>query len=263
MRSISVRWAAPFVIAGVVTAAVYLFSHPVSADASSPASRSNAGSMVMQFAGRGFLEDHPPGDVDGTRFEGRFVVLGLTGRNGPVFGQDVSLFDEQCVKQFGRGPQCAHLVAVRSGFILEGFDTGGGGLIGHTVGRTSTQTRLRIFYDAHPDGTRNFEERASFLKGELVGTYQAEEYFQIDSRAGVFDTRVNYTLLKSKQFTHMGRSVDLAALAPRMTELAHGHNPEPDPTPEAIPHQEPYFDNRGPGEFTQRFPVGGPVLATK
>lgn len=35
-------------------------------------------SMVMQTTGRGRLEDHPPGVVDGVRFEGRFVIWGMS-----------------------------------------------------------------------------------------------------------------------------------------------------------------------------------------
>jgi hypothetical protein len=46
-----------------------------------------------------------------------------------------------------------------------------------------------------------------------------------------------------------------------MAELSHGHNPEPDPEPETIPEEEPYFTNRGPGVFADRFPVGGTLFA--
>jgi hypothetical protein len=217
--------------------------------------------LALQFAGRGRLEGHPPGDIDGARFEGRFVIYGMTGIDGPVFGEDVSLFDPDRVASHGRGPQSAHFVAVRSGFALEGFDTGDKEFTGHTIGRSSSQTRLRIFFDGQPDGTRGFEDRASFFRGELVATYKAEEFFQINPRAGVFDTRVNYTLLESTPFTFKGCTVDFSELAPRLAELSHGHNPEDDPDPEPIPHDEPPFNNRGPGEFAQRFPVGGALLA--
>ena len=46
-----------------------------------------------------------------------------------------------------------------------------------------------------------------------------------------------------------------------MTELDHGHNPQPDPEPEPVPSNEPWFSNKGPGEFASYFPVGGTVLA--
>jgi hypothetical protein len=215
--------------------------------------------MALQVAGRGRLEGHPPGEVDGARFEGRFVIYALTGRSGPVAGEDVSLFDEDAVKRHGRGPQSAHLVSVRSGYVLEGFVTGDGeDFVGHTIGRTAASTRLKVFYDETPDGRRHFDDRASFHRGSLVATYAAEEFFQIDPRAGVFDTRVNYRLLDSTPFTHRGVTIDFAAIAPRMVELSHGHIPEPDPRPEPIPQEEPFL-NRGPGVFADHFPVGGSI----
>lgn len=215
----------------------------------------------MQFGGRGRLEEHPPGVVDGARFEGRFVIFAMSDRDGPLFGDNVSLFDEKTAASQGRGPQSAHLVAVRSGITMEGFVTDGeGDFLGHTYGRTTTSTRLRVFFDANPDGSRHFDDRAAFMKGELVATYQAEEFFQINPRAGVFDTRVNYTILSSTPFTFNGKTVDLGQLYPRMVEASNGHNPEPDPNPETIPDEAP-FNERGPGTFASRFPVGGSLFA--
>ncbi len=49
--------------------------------------------LALQIAGRGRLEGHPPGEVDGVRFEGRFVIYALADAQGPLFGEDVSLFD--------------------------------------------------------------------------------------------------------------------------------------------------------------------------
>ncbi|MEU0266786.1 hypothetical protein [Nocardioides sp. NPDC006303] len=217
--------------------------------------------LAMQLAGRGRLEGHPPGDVDGARFEGRFVVFGLFDHDAPVFGEDVSLFAADAVAEFGRGPQSAHLVAIRSGITLEGFVTDhDSDFQGHTFGRSSSETRFRVYFDASPDGSRSFDDRASFQRGELVATYKAEEFFQIDPRAGVFDTRVNYSLLESTPFTFNGRTIDFADLYPAMVEMSHGHNPEPDPSPEIIP-DEPPFSSRGPGVFANRFPVGGTLFA--
>jgi hypothetical protein len=216
--------------------------------------------LALQIAGKGRLEAHPPGVVEGVRFEGRFVIYALTGSDGPVFGHDVSLFDPDAVLRYGRGPQSAHFVCVRSGYVLEGFNTGTANLEGHMIGRTSGDTRLRIFYDRNPDGGRAFDDRASFLEGELVATYQAEEYFQIDGRAGVFDTRVNYRLLESAPFEFNGITADFSDLAPTMEELSHGHAPETDPDPEIIPAEAPFL-NRGPGVFANHFPVGGAILA--
>lgn len=98
------------------------------------------------------------------------------------------------------------------------------------------------------------------MAGELVATYSAEEFFQVDPRAEVFDTRVDYVLLDSKPFEFKGRRVDLAETAPRLTELSHAHAPEPDPSPEDIPDEEP-FAHLGPGVFAMHFPVGGTILA--
>lgn len=219
------------------------------------------GKLVMQFAGRGRLEGHPPGEVDGARFEGRFVIWAMSDGNGPLFGPEISLFDSNLVDKVGRGAQSAHLVAVRSGITMEGFVTDEGpDFIGHTYGRTSISTRLRVYFDATPDGTRHFDDRAAFTKGDLVATYEAEEFFQINPRAGVFDTRVNYSILSSAPFTFQGKTVDLGQLYPRMVEASHGHNPEPDPNPEPIPDEAP-FNETGPGTFANRFPVGGSLFA--
>lgn len=217
--------------------------------------------LAMQVAGRGRLEGHPPGEVDGARFEGRFVIYALADSDGPVFGQDVSLFSAEAVAAHGRGPQSAHLVAVRSGVVLEGFVTGDDTIEGHTIGRTSASTRLRIYYDPNPDGSRSFTDRASFMGGPLVATYEAQEYFQIDRRAEVFETRVDYRVLESTPFELAGVTVDFGQLAPHMVELSHGHLPEPDPTPEQIPQEEPFLVG-GPGVFADHFPVGGAIIAS-
>lgn len=218
--------------------------------------------LVLQLAGRGRLEGHPPGNVDGARFEGRFVIFGAFGENGPLFGEDVSLFDQKVVASHGRGPQSAHLVAVRSGYAMEGFGTGtGDDFPGHVFGRTSSATRLRVFFDPSPDGARSFDDRQSFMKGSLVATYKAEEYFQINPRSGTFVTRVNYSILDSEPFTSNGVTADLGGLFPTMVEHSHGQNPEPDPNPETIPDEEP-FVHGGAGTFADRFAVGGTVFAS-
>lgn len=212
--------------------------------------------MAIQMAGRGRLEGHPPGNADDCRFEGRFLIYALNGKAGPVFGEDVSLHDADMVTKFGRGPASAHLVAVRSGWVLESFVTGDDEFIGHTIGRTSADTRLRIYFDESPDGSRSFTDRSAFMKGQLVATFKAEEYFHINPRAGVFDTRVNYTLLESTPFTFRGVTVDFADVIPQAVELSHGNNPEPDPNPEPVPNEEPFLRG-GPGVFADHFPVGG------
>lgn len=213
--------------------------------------------LAMQVGGRGFLEAHPPNDVTGARFEGRFVIYSMMGRGRQVFGDDVSLFDTARAAKDGLGPQSAHFVAVRSGFGLESFYTGDDEFAGHLYARTSVRTRLRVYFDPAPDGSRNFEDRSSFLRGQPIATYRAEEFFQLDPRAGVFSTRVSYTLLESAPFTFQEKTVDLAEFAPNLTDLSVGHNPEDMPRPAPIPHDEEPFTDRGPGVFAQRFPVGG------
>jgi hypothetical protein len=216
--------------------------------------------LAMQIGGRGFLEAHPPNDVTGARFEGRFVIYSMMSHGSPVFGDDVSLFERDGAAQHGLGPGSAHFVAMRSGFGLESFHTGDDEFVGHLYARTSARTRLRIYFDAAPDGSRSFEDRDSFTRGRLIATYRAEEFFQLDSRAGVFDTRVSYTLIESSPFTFMDTTLDLAEVAPSMTDLSSGHAPEDAPRPIPIPHEEEPFTDRGPGVFAQRFPVGGAWL---
>ncbi|MBB3084162.1 hypothetical protein [Geodermatophilus sabuli] len=216
--------------------------------------------LAMQIGGRGFLEAHPPNDVTGARFEGRFVIYGMMSHGSPIFGDDVSLFERDCAAQHGLGPGSAHFVAMRSGFGLESFHTGDDEFVGHLYARTSARTRLRIYFDPAPDGSRSFEDRDSFTRGQLIGTYRAEEFFQLDARAGVFNTRVSYTLIESSPFTFMDTTVDLAEVAPSMTDLSAGHAPEDAPRPIPIPHGEEPFTDRGPGVFAQRFPVGGAWL---
>lgn len=216
--------------------------------------------LAMQIAGRGRLEGHPPGNLDGARFEGRFVIWGLTGPDGPIFGEDVSLHDPDQVAAVGRGAQSAHLVAIRAGVALEGFSTGDDDFPGHMFGRSSSKTRLRIYFDESPDGTRTFEDRNSFTRGRLVAVYKAEEFFQMDGETGIFETRVNYSLLESTPFEFKGVTVDFAELAPSMAEISLGRNPTATDE-EPIPHDEEPYVQGGPGTFVERFAVGGTILA--
>src|SRR5919112_2662536 len=130
--------------------------------------------LAMQIGGRGFLEAHPPNDVTGARFEGRFVIYSMMSHGSPVFGDDVSLFERDGAAQHGLGPGSAHFIAMRSGFGLESFHTGDDEFVGHLYARTSARTRLRIYFDAAPDGSRSFEDRDSFTRGRLIATYRAE-----------------------------------------------------------------------------------------
>lgn len=263
MGAIAKRWSIPLASVALGAALVFVTAGSGGADATNlRGTMSDAAGVAIQIAGQGRIEEHPPGVLDGVRFEGRFSIFGIDARDGAVFGHDVSLFDPECVEAHGRGPQCAHFVAVRSGSVLEAFSTGDGpDFPGHLVGRTTTDTRLRIFFDPNPDGSRNYNDRNSFVDGDAIVTYLAQEYFGMDAEGGVFDTRVAYTLEGSEPVTFNGRTVDLGKLFPRLTELSHGHNPEPAPDAEPIPNREPWFSGRGAGNFVSRFTVNGTMLA--
>jgi hypothetical protein len=261
------------VIAALVVPNVHITISTSAAQAGDEARRAPAGFMAMQVAGRGRIEapsgvdPHGTFVFDGARFQGRFVIYSIDGDGEPIFGNGASLFDGGCVARFGRGPQCAHFVAVLNGMVLEAFDTGEPGFVGHLVGRTGPTAgppgqgeRLRIFFDPHPDGTRNFEDLRSFERGEIIARYKVSEFFQADFRAGVFNSRGNYSLIESEPVTFAGRTVDFKDIASRITQIWHAHLPDRDPDPDAIPvDQEPY-GSKGPGHFDLRFPIGGMLM---
>lgn len=262
------------IAAAVVVAAVLVPDIHVSIGAQEAVERAPTGFMAMQVAGRGRIEapngldPHGTFDANGARFQGRFVIYSIDGDGEPIFGNDVSLFDPGCVTKFGRGPQCAHFAAVLNGMILEAFDTGEPGFVGHLVGRTGPTAgppgpgeRLRIFFDPHPDGTRNFEDLRSFERGEIIARYKVSEFFQIDFRAGIFNSRGNYSLIESTPVTFNGRTVDFKDVAARITQIWHAHLPEPDPDPDPIPTEQEPYGSKGPGQFDLRFPIGGMLMS--
>jgi hypothetical protein len=217
--------------------------------------------MALQFVGRGYLEaDEGPNGPGGSRFEGRFVIYGLSGAAGPVAGDDVSLLREDGGRGHFAGAGAAHFTAVRTGDHFEHLSTSDDEFVGLEVGRSSSTTRLKVYFDAKPDGTRAFPDGDSFRRGVLVATYQADEYTQIDARAGVFNTRVNYTLLESTPLSYRGTRIDFAELAPTMVEFSHGHAPEALSVTQPIPCEEAPFDRHGPGVFDRQFSVGGTML---
>jgi hypothetical protein len=230
--------------------------------------RAPAGFLAMQVGGRGRIEA-PNGlyqhdgsvNLDTNRFQGRFAIYSIEGDGESTFGDDVSLFDKDCVAKFGRGPQCAHFVGVLNGYILEGFDTSDPGFVGQYQGRTSAKERFRIFFDPHPDGTRNFENLASFERGEVIARYKVREFASVDFRAGIFNSRGNYFLIESKPVTFNGRTVDFADVAPRITQIWHARNPEPDPDPDPIPTDQEPYGFKGEGKFDLRFPISGMLMS--
>lgn len=259
----------------VATGVVIASDIHISVGADPAVRRAPAGFMAMQVAGRGRIEapdgldSHGTFAVDGARFQGRFVIYSIDGDGEPIFGNEASLFDADCVAKFGRGPQCAHFVAVLNGMILEAFDTGEPGFVGHLVGRTGPTDappkqgeRLRIFFDPHPDGTRNFEDLRSFERGEVIARYKVSEFFQVDLRAAIFNSRGNYFLVESKPVTFNGRTVNFNDIAPRITQIWHAHMPEPDPDPDPIPTDQEPYGPKGPGKFDLRFPIGGMLMSS-
>jgi hypothetical protein len=96
-------------------------------------------------------------------------------------------------------------VAVLHGYILQSSDTSSP--------------------DPAPDGTREFENLASFERGELIATYRAREFASFDLRAGIFQSRGNYVLVDSKPVTFHGVTADVREVAPRMTQVWNARNP--------------------------------------
>jgi hypothetical protein len=201
-------------------------------------SRSHAG-LAMQIGGRGFLEAHPPNDVTGARFEGRFVIYSMMGHGVLMFGDDMSLFARDCATQQGLGPGSAHFVAMRGGFALESFHTGDDEFVGHLYARTTARTHLRIYFDPAPDGSRSFEDRDFFTRGHLIVTYRAR---------GVLPARCSRTSVQHSCGLHpegelavhvhghdggprRGRSIhDRSVSGSRSGRRAHAHTD---------PHEEP------------------------
>ena len=125
---------------------------------------------TMQISGRGFEE----GFQDGDRIQLRAFIWSLEGAAQSILGPDVSLFEPGCVAQFGRGAQCAQLLVVGNAYFLETFDTSSPDLVGHNAFRFAGEV-WRVYFDPAPDGTRGFENLASFEKGDPVAAYKVRE----------------------------------------------------------------------------------------
>jgi len=202
---------------------------------------------TIQMSGRGFEE----GLQDGDRFQVRAFIWSLEGAAQSILGPDVSLFEPGCVARFGRGVQCAQLLVVGNAYVLETFDTSSPDLVGHTAFRLAGET-WRVYFDPAPDGTRTFEDLASFEKGDPVAVYKVREFATADQE-----------LLKSTPFTLQGVTVDFKNVAPRLTGLGHARVPQPDPNPQPIPTNEPPFEPKGPGFFLLHTPISGTFSAVQ
>src|SRR5881628_1647996 len=212
-----------------IALAVVLMTHGSPGAAVAQASSPNpppAALATMQMSGRGFEE----GLEDGDRLQVRLFIWSLEGGAQSILGPDVSLFEPGCVAQFGRGVQCAHLLVVGNACILETFDTSSPDLVGHNAFRLAGEV-WRVVFDPAPDGTRSFENLASFEKGEPVAVYNVREFATADSVTDFVLARNDLVLIVSTPFTFKGVTVDFKNVAPRLTGLGHSRFPEPDPNP--------------------------------
>jgi len=213
---------------------------------------------TMQISGRGFEE----GLQEGDRFQVRAFIWSLEGAAQSILGPDVSLFEPGCVAQFGRGVQCAQLLVVGNLYVLETFDTSSPDLVGHNQFRFAGEV-WRVYFDPGPDGTRSFENLASFEKGEPVAVYNVREFATADAVADFVLARNDLELIKSTPFTFKGITVDFKNVAPRLTGLGHSRIPQPDPNPQPIPTDEPPFQSKGPGFFLFHTPISGTFSAVQ
>lgn len=213
---------------------------------------------TAQISGRGFEE----GFQDGDRGQIRGFIWSLEGAAQSILGTDVSLFEPGCVAQFGRGVQCAQLLVVGNFYFLETFDTSSPDLVGHNQFRFAGEV-WRVYFDPAPDGTRSFENLASFEKGEPVAVYNVREFASADPVADFVLARNDLVLIKSTPFTLKGVTVDFKNVAPRLMGLGHSRIPEPDPNPQPIPTDEPPFQSKGPGFFVFHSPVSGTFSAVQ
>jgi len=215
-----------------------------------------AGLATTQISGRGFEE----GLEDGDRFQLRAFIWSLEGATQSVLGPDVSLFEPNCVAQFGRGVQCAQLLVVGNGYFLETFDTSSPDLVGHDALRFAGET-WRVYFDPAPDGTRTFEDLPSFEKGDPVAVYQVREFATADAVADFVLARNDLVLITSRPFTLKGVTIDFKNVAPRLMGLGHARVPQPDPNPQPIPINEAPFQSKGPGFFLLHTAISGTFSA--
>src|SRR5438093_4944093 len=113
------------------------------------------------------------------------------------------------------------------------------------------------------DGTRTFEDLASFEKGDPVAVYKVREFATADPVADVVWARNDQELLKSTPFTLRGVTIDFKNVAPRLMGLGHARLPQSDPNPQPIPTNEPPFESKGPGFFLLHTPISGTFSAVQ
>src|SRR5207247_1178015 len=85
----------------------------------------------------------------------------------------------------------------------------------------------RIFFDPAPDGTRSYENLASFEKGKPVAVYAAREFITSDVETYFVLARNNLSLISITPFTLNGITLHFKKIAPRLLGLGHARLRQP------------------------------------
>ena len=215
------------------------------------------GLPVMQISGQGFGEGLQAGD----RVQARLFIWSLEGADQSILGPDVPLFEPGCVAKFGEGVQCAYFPVLANAVFAEYFDTAAPDVPGDTAIRFASNETWRIFFDPKPDGTRTYENLASFEKGNPIANYSAREWITADPQSNFIMPRNILKLVSSSPVVLNGVTIDFAKIAPRVMGIGHAHSLTPLATPEPIPN-EPPFGSR-PGLFITHDALSGTFQAVQ
>jgi hypothetical protein len=215
------------------------------------------GLPVMQISGQGFTEGNQAGD----RAQARLFIWSLEGATQSILGPDVPLFEPGCVAKFGEGVQCAYFPVVANAVFAEYFDTSTADLPGDTAIRFASNETWRIFFDPTPDGTRTYDDLASFEKGKPIAFYSAREWITADAQSNFVMPRNILNLVSSTPVVLNGVTIDFAKVAPRVMGMGHAHSLTPLTPPEPIPTNEPPFGSKGPGFFVLHDALSGTFQA--
>jgi hypothetical protein len=216
-----------------------------------------AGLPVMQMSGQGFGE----GLQAGARAQARLFIWSLEGPDQSILGPDVPLFEPGCVAKFGEGVQCAYFPVLGNAVFGEYFDTSTPDLPGDTVIRFASNETWRIFFDPTPDGSRTYENLASFEKGSPVAVYSVREFITADVVSNFIWPRNVLKLVSSTPLTLNGVAIDFGKIAPRVMGMGHAHSLTPLANPQPIPNEPPYGSK--PGFFIFHEPLSGSFQAVQ
>jgi hypothetical protein len=214
------------------------------------------GLPVMQLSGQGFGE----GLQAGSRAQARLFIWSLEGADQSILGPDVPLFEPGCVAKFGEGVQCAYFPVLANAVFGEYFNTAAPDEPGDTAIRFAAGETWRVFFDPNPDGSRTYENLASFEKGNPIANYSAREWITADVQSNFVMPRNILRLVSSTPVTLNGVTIDFAKIAPRVMGLGHAHSLTPLAPPQPIPTNEPPFGSK-PGFFTLHEALSGTFQA--